>query len=263
MKLKIKIAVAQYDIFQETEDNLKVIKRLIRRCKNSDVELLVLPEDGIAKPEIVERGYDVLKVISSLVKESKMYIAGANFYKEQDGQLCKIGFLFNPDGEMIAEHKKICLPPTEVTLGLVPGNLIKVYDTPLGRVAILICKDTYNRYSSWLFQDLRKKGVEIIIIPASSLDVNSRSLSLYRETLISNCYLTDAYFLVSGTVGNLVKYSCFGHALVICPRRGVLTEGTRYNEDLLICEIDSDNLKWIKDYDQKWQPEDLFDYLVN
>jgi predicted amidohydrolase len=197
--------------------------------------------------------------MSSIAKENGIYVFGANTRKEEDGTFRNVGFVFNREGRLIIKHYKIVLTPPEEKDGLVPGNTIEIFDTEFGKMALLVCKDSFHRYASWFFDAIRKAGVDVVLIPSYSINVSRRSIGLWIDSLKSLSKWFDVYVVASGTVGkNNTDYDSFGHALIVCPNREILAEGSFDKEELLYANLDKSNLEEIRNtYGSKWQPPEV------
>ena len=75
----------------------------------------------------------------------------------------------------------------------------------------------------------------------------------------------DMYIVAPGTVGKtLTDYDSFGHAIIICPNRGVLAEGSEDKEEILTAMLDKKNLEGIRNsFGAKWQPASIPQIKVN
>ena len=196
--------------------------------------------------------------MSKVAKENNVYLFGATIVKEEDGDMHNAGFLFNKNGKLIARHDKVVLTPPEEKDGVVAGKTLEVFDTEFGKMAILVCKDSFHRYAAWFFDELRKAGVEIVLIPSYSLNVSPRSIELWVDSLKALAKWFDVYVVAPGTIGkNATEYPSFGHALIICPKRVVLAEGSFDKEEILRATLDPESLKEIRStYGAKWQPKE-------
>lgn len=122
-----------------------------------------------------------------------------------------------------------------------------------------MCKDSFHRYAAWFFDKLRKAGADIILIPSYSLNVSKRSLELWTDSIKALSKWFDVYVAAPGTVGpNMTDFPSFGHAMIVCPNRVTLAEGSFDKEEILRATLDIKNLEEIRNtYGSKWQPPDV------
>jgi predicted amidohydrolase len=82
---------------------------------------------------------------------------------ERDAHLIyNVAVLLGPDGALIGKYRKICLPRGEIEGGITPGNEYPVFDTPLGRIGMMIC---YDGFFPEVARELSNRGAEVIAFP--------------------------------------------------------------------------------------------------
>jgi len=259
MKKPLKVVAIQTQIPTSKDEGEKQISRLVKEALREPVDMIGLPEDCIASWNDIKSGYQPFEFLSKIAKENKIYLFGATIVRENDGSMHNAGFLFDKEGKLLARHDKVVLTPPEEEDGVVAGETLEVFDTEFGKIAILVCKDSFHRYAAWFFDKLRKAGVEIVLIPSYSLNVSQRSVELWVDSLKALAKWFDVYIVAPGTIGkNATEYPSFGHALIICPKRVVLTEGSFDKEEVLRATLDPESLNEIRNtYGAKWQPKDV------
>ena len=84
---------------------------------------------------------------------------------ERDGRLIyNTAVLLGPDGALIGKYRKVTLPRAEIEAGITPGTEYPVFDTKLGRVAMMICYDGFFPEPA---RQLSARGAEIIAFPVA------------------------------------------------------------------------------------------------
>ncbi len=258
MKKDIKVVAIQAKVPTSRNVGEPQIKRLVEEALKEPVDMIGLPEDCLVTFKEIESGYKPLDFLSSVAKEYKVYLFGATLVKENDG-LHNRGFLFDRDGKLVSFHDKIVLTPPEEEDGLIAGETLEVFDTEFGKMAILVCKDSFHRYAAWFFDKVRKAGAHIVLIPSYSLNISKRSIELWVDSLKALAKWFDMYIVAPGTIGaNATQYPSFGHALIICPNRVVLAEGSFDKEEILRATLDTKSLEEIRNtYGSLWQPSEI------
>jgi len=158
----------------ELADNFQRLEAYVREAVRRRAQLVIAPEsvlDGYvcgADPDATrERMLDVAQTLSDgpylgraarLSRELGIYLVFGFLEKAGDG-LFNSCALFDPQGELIARYRKV--HPTNET-AITPGQELKPFDTPLGRVAFLICNDASVPEN---FSVLGAQQAEIIFIP--------------------------------------------------------------------------------------------------
>ena len=267
MKKLINVAVMQYKIPETSEKMLQKIEAVLKGTKPG-TDLVLFPEDCYPTLKDVKSGLRPYTQLAELAKKYNVYLSGATRRKGGRGDLHPTGFLFDRNGSILLEQNKMCITPVGIEQGMKPDNVFRTVDTEFGRIAMLVCKDSFYRYTNDLFQAFRKEGVDLILIPTWSLKVNQRSISLVRNGMIAECNWSDIYICLSGNVQNEIttkggkNLKAFGHAMIICPLRGVLEEGSEDKEEILYKTLEPRYLKEIRDYDKIWQPEDRLEFKI-
>jgi len=254
-----RVAVVQAKVPQTREEGEAQVKRYIDEAVKKSVDMIGLPEDCLASLKYAIEGYDPFKFLSQLAKDNKVYLFGANTFVEKDGGRRNIGFVFDREGKLLVRHNKIVLTPPEEKDGLIPGDTLKVFDTEFGKMSLLVCKDAFHRYAAWFFDQIRRAGADVVLVPSYSLNVSKRSVGLWVDSLKTLSKWFDVYILAPGTIGlNNTDFASFGHALIICPNREVLAEGSFDKEEILYAKLDVKNLEEIRNtYGSKWQPKEV------
>ncbi|PJB23582.1 hypothetical protein CO112_00550 [Candidatus Dojkabacteria bacterium CG_4_9_14_3_um_filter_150_Dojkabacteria_WS6_41_13] len=259
----LSVAVLQTTVPTNSTDGEAQVERLVKEATSFNVDMVGLPEDCITPRLEISTGYAALNFLSAIAKKYSTYLFGATGVLENDG-IHDRGFLFNREGKLILAHDKIVLTPPEVEQGVVAGATLNITDTEFGRIAILVCKDTFHRYAPWFFNELRKSAVDIVLVPSYSLNVSKRSIELWVDSLKAQAKWFDLYIVAPGTIGkNLTAFPSFGHSLIICPNRVVLAEGSTDKEEILTAKLDVESLETVrKTVGALWQPETVPAFTV-
>jgi len=253
----IKVVAVQAKVPLSRIDGEAQIRKFIIEATKVPVDMIGLPEDCVCCYDEIRAGYKPLEFLQSIAREFKVYLFGATAVLESDG-IHNRGFLINRTGEVIGTHDKIILTPLEQK-EVIAGNALEVFNTEFGKMAILVCKDSFHRYAAWFFDKLKKAGVDIVLIPSYSLNVSPRSVELWTDSLKALSKWFDVYIVAPGTVGkNATEFDSFGHSLIICPNRVTLAEGSFDKEEILSATLDVKNLENIRHtYGSIWQPADV------
>jgi len=177
----IKVAVIQAKVPKSKIDGEIQVKKIVAQA-STNADIVGLPEDCVANYDDVRNGYDALSFLSTVAKQNNVYLFGATTVLESDG-LHNKGFLFDRSGKLLVTHDKIVLTPIEEKDGVVAGKTIEVFDTEFGKMAILVCKDSFHRYAAWFFDKIKKAGADVVLIPSYSLNVSKRSIELWVDSL--------------------------------------------------------------------------------
>ncbi|MFN8525065.1 MAG: nitrilase-related carbon-nitrogen hydrolase [Chloroflexota bacterium] len=96
------------------------------------------------------------------------------------------------------------------------GNEFPVWDTPFGRLGVLIC---YDRNFPEAWRALVNQGAEIVAVP-----ITTDGRSMFREVAQTMCYLNGVFGVFVNRVGVEADREFFGGSLICGPRGEVLAE---------------------------------------
>jgi len=96
-----------------------------------------------------------------LAAKHNLYIV-AGLLEHEDRLVYNVAVLIGPDGKVVGKYRKTCLPRSEVTEGVCPGNEYPVFDTRFGKVAMMVC---YDGFFPEVARELSNRGAEVIAWP--------------------------------------------------------------------------------------------------
>lgn len=211
------------------DDNLKAMTKLLDEAGRAGCQLLCLPEGwttygtglGMTKVEVNTLSGSASTLLANKAKEHKMHIV-SGLYLWSGDTLRNAAVLYNAQGDIQGVYDKIHLPDNEAEQGAVPGDRIPVFDTPLGRIGILICWD-------YAFPEVPRalalQGAEILMCPIAG-DV--RGDDVWRLTARSRAVDNGVYFVTA-------IYD--GKSVIINPAGDVLKE-TNTQGQLIMTTVD-------------------------
>jgi omega-amidase len=254
----LRVVAIQSKVPKTKDEGEAQIRKFLTDATAESVDMVGLPEDCVCSYAEIKAGYRPMDFLQSIAKEFNIYLFGATAVLESDG-LHNRGFLIDRQGNIVGTHDKIVLIPGEVKDGVIAGNTLEIFDTEFGKIAILVCKDSFHRYAAWFFDKLRKSGVDIVLNPSYSVNVSPRSVELWTDSLKALAKWFDVYVVAPGTIGpNATKFPSFGHALIICPSRVTLAQGSSDKEEILRATLDVNTLDDIRNtWGSLWQPTDV------
>ncbi len=248
----IKLAVAQIDtVLGDLEANLEKHLAKIDEAVQAKADLVVFPElsltgyalqdltSAVARPASVEdpmfkplleasRNIDVLAGFVQLDNRNRFYNSAA--YLSQ--------------GEILHVHQKVYLP----TYGLFDesrffawGDSIRAFDTPLGRLGVLICEDFWHAsppYLLWL------DGADLLLFisasPGRGLDTDESLESARWVEHVAQAYasLFTTFVTNVGRVGFEDGLGFWGGSVVFDPHGELVARGPYHEESLFVADLD-------------------------
>ena len=171
-----------------------------------------------------------------------VHIIGGSHPTITDGRLLNTAYLFNPEGKVFTQDKIHLTRWEREKWKGDSGDHLRVFDTPFGRISILICFDIE-------FPELSRKvceqGADIIFVPSCTDD--RQGFWRVRYCCHARAIENQVYVAVTGTVGNLAVEGLglhFGQAAIITPsdfpfaRDGIAAEGVPNMEQIVIADVD-------------------------
>lgn len=265
------IASAQYPISQpadlsEWEDK---IADWVAEGAATGAELLVFPEYAAIEqaacfgPEVyADLALTLDKVAElaaarvtlhlELARKHKVHIlVGSGPVKKSDGRFVNATQLVTPGG-LVGEQEKIVMTPFERDWGISAGGPLRVFDTALGRIGILIC---YDSEFPLLARALAEAGAEIVLVPSCTERVSGfhrvRTGSMARA--LENTIVT----VQSPTVGDALWSPAVdrneGSAGIYVPSEhgvsdtGILAEGPLSQPLWVTARVDLDRLQRVRE----------------
>jgi predicted amidohydrolase len=267
---KITIAAAQYPIGQPAtlaEWEAK-IRAWVAEGAKTGAELLVFPEYAAIEeaaclgpdvygslPVTLERVAELagqrVALHAELAQKHNVHIlVGSGPVKKNDGRFVNAAQLVTPRGS-IGEQQKIIMTPFEHDWGISAGGPLRVFETGLGKIAVLICYDTEFPLLS---RALVEAGAEILLVPSCTERVSGyhRVRTGAKARALENTVVT----VQSPTIGEApwspaVDFNA-GAAGIYVPSEqgvsddGVLAEGTMNRAEWVSAAVDLARLRRLR-----------------
>ncbi|MCC7553600.1 MAG: carbon-nitrogen hydrolase family protein [Methanobacteriaceae archaeon] len=248
---KLKLALCQIKVTDDKDKNISKAIEMIKKSADNNADIAILPEMfncPFENPKFIEYSEEInnsktLNAISKIAKEKKIFVlAGSIPEKIADCEkVYNSSFLFDDNGEIIANHKKMHLFEIDIP-GKVhskesdvisPGDKFTIVETKFGKLGIGICYDI--RYPE-LSRIMALKGAKILFYPGA---FNFTTGPAHWELLFRSRAIDNQVFTVgvAPAVDESLSYQSYGHSLLVNPWGEVLIEADE-NEQLIFQEID-------------------------
>ncbi|PVZ39005.1 nitrilase family protein [Pseudomonas sp. CC120222-01a] len=218
----VRIAVIQYDPqvgLEYTDGNVSKGLALAQRAVNEGANLIVLPElantgytfhsraEAYTHAETLDDGPS-LRAWETFAREQQVYLAAG--FAERDGlKLYDSAMLFGPEGRL-GHYRKAHLWNQE-KLWFTPGDLgFPVFETPIGRIGLLICWDIWFPEVPRL---MASQGADIICslnnwvwTPPPLFDAAGRCMASYLT--MTAAHVNNLYIAAANRIGH-ERGGCF------------------------------------------------------
>lgn len=241
----MKLCMAQMSMTQDMNENFIKTKSLIQLAKGND--LLLFPEVQLSfffaqyphKEKPVEYSMKLndekIKTIQELAKENNLIIS-PNFYINENDKYYDMSLFINQKGDIQGKSKMVHILNAdkfyEQDVYTPSEDGFQVFDTPYGKVGIVIC---FDRHLPESIRTCALKGANLILVPTAN--TTSEPLDLFEWEMKIQAYQNGVFIAMCNRVGLEDKMNFAGESLVIDPNGNTLLKASN-KEQLLKIEID-------------------------
>lgn len=247
----MRVSAIQLNSSKDRDANVEKALLLIDRAANKGAQFVLLPEYLTFMGHY--RKYDQFsesipgptsEAMSAKARQHGITIHAGSLIERSPfpGRFFNTSLLFNPQGELIAQYRKVHLfdvdVPGKVTVKesaiLAPGNQLAIVKLQEFCLGMSICFDL--RFPE-LYRALALAGAEMFVIPAAfTRDTGEAHWHiLVRARAIEN----HAFVMAAGQCGaDANGHFCYGHSLIIDPWGVILAEAPAEEETILLADID-------------------------
>lgn len=242
---QFKIALVQADFpFLQVEDNLKKAVNLCSEAADNGAELVLLPEAfytgyiGSQVGEMLTYAESLdgpcLSALKDVARARNIYIAGTILKNTEDG-VKNTAFIVSPSGNVIAEYSKTHLTRWERGV-LTRGTQYPVFDTPLGRIGMLVCMDISYPEAMGM---LMAQGADVVLLPAAWKDYDNWR-DQWDAFLQVRAIDNGVYLAAVNRVGPAGNEMFCGHSAITTPMGKVLCQAGPTEEVILYQELSTE-----------------------
>lgn len=205
-------------------------------------------DPALAVRHLAEYGPVMRDELQRLAVSYNVNIIAGSMPEYRDMELRNVSYLMRRDGTTDAQYKLHITPDEKAYWGVKGGDSLRVFNTDIGRIGILIC---YDVEFPELPRLLAEQGMSILFVPYWT-DTKNAYLRL-RHCAQARAIENECYVVITGSVGNLpnvenmdIQYS---QAAILTPsdfsfpHDGVAAEATPNTETVLIADLDLSLLK--------------------
>jgi N-carbamoylputrescine amidase len=192
------------------------------------------------------------KLMCDYAKKYNMVIIVPIYEEEMAGVYYNTAAVIDADGKYLGKYRKNHIPQVKgfwEKFFFKPGNLgYPVFKTKYGNVGVYIC---YDRHFPDGARCLGLNGAEIIFNPSATV----AGLSEYLWKIEQPAHaVANGYFVATiNRVGTEAPWNIgefYGTSYVVSPKGKIIKEASRNKDELLVCDIDLNEIKEVRDL---WQ----------
>lgn len=225
--------------FDNKAANYAVFERLARQAAAGGADLVVTCEgflEGylgdtkrVTRAQMPGRAEPIdgpwLRKVASLAGELRIHVV-FGFAELRGDKVYNTAALFGPDGSLVGRYRKSHFGGDEDKL-FDRGQELPVFDTPLGRMGILICFDRRPPETSRV---LALQGAQFIVVPA----YGARSTPLDEDVLMQARAQENGIYMIYTTPYN---------AVAVNPDGELISKASGPTSELMFARIDLDPAK--------------------
>ncbi len=266
-KSNARLSVVQWQMraLESFDDLLRQVEFFVDTVSGYNADLLLFPElfnapllanygredPPSAVRSLAEHTDHLRDEILKMAVSYNINIVAGSLPELNDGKLFNVSFICRRDGTWSSQYKLHITPDESEYWGLQGGRDLRVFQTDVGKIGILICYDIEFPELSRLLAD---QGMQILLVPFWT-DTKNAYLRI-RRCAQARAIENECYVAISGSVGNLpnvenmdIQYSqaaIFTPSDFAFPHDAVAAEATPNTEMTLLADVDLDLLKELR-----------------
>ena len=251
----MKFALAQMKMSERIEENLSETLRLIHEAAERDADLICFPEIQLSPFFPQYEGLDVsryllqeddpiIKAVQAACRKNHIF-ASPNFYLQYGEHCYDTSLLIDDKGEIIGRQKMVhiaqCPCFYEQDYYTPSDEGFQVFDTPFGRIGIVVC---FDRHYPESIRTEALRGADLILIPiANTIDEPSE---LFQWEIKIQAFHSSVFVAMVNRVGLEGQMNFCGESIVVGPTGETISLGGNEPE-LLLCEIELSQASALRD----------------
>ncbi len=198
-----------------------------------------MKEATLALAGLTDRYIDMFK---RFAQKYNIYIIGGSHPVLREGKCYNTAHLFTPTGNVYTQDKLHITPAERNEGGIEPGTAIRIFRTPLARIAIQVCYDIEFPEVSRL---LTLAGAEIIFVPFYTEE--KKAYYRVRHCAQARAVENFIYVVMTGSVGNMLtpsgSFLNYSQAAILTPsdfsfpEKGIEGEADPNVEAVVVSEL--------------------------
>lgn len=263
MRVRVSAVQFYHRPLRAFDEFARQIRKDVRVAQDAGSQLVCFPEyltgsllsipgaaaDGLAAWDRWTSPY--LDLFSDLACQSGLHILAGTHLVRDGERLYNTAHLFDPGGRVFTQRKLHLTPCEADPWALGTGDTIRVFETALGRLAVLICFDVEFPEAARAAADA---GADILLCPSATDD--RAGFWRVRYSCLARTVENQVFVVHAALVGGLpeVRYleQSFGRSAILSPcdmpfaHDGVVADG-EWNQELVVTgDVDLDLLAHVR-----------------
>lgn len=291
--MKFKVASVQMTVVpEEKEVNIKKALQLYDEAVKEGAKVICYPEYFLTCPPHSEMTKEYVRELAETIpgpsidrfrekaKATGTYcVAGSIIEKAPDGKLYNTSTLIGPKGEIVGKFSKVhpenAPAKHEPGVGISPGKDLPVFETELGKFAIMIDMDVSCPEMARIYG---LKGADVIFAPIdwsakfiTAIEIFSRASAMYSLAYVAFCnpigwrpsIPVHGWAFAGGSHVDLP----YGGGTGVAFGTNIIARVNNFAEGVAVVTVDTDKVKAARENDASiypfWRRPDLYGTLVD
>ena len=226
----MKLAMAQMRMGTSVEENLEKTLRLIEQAEKGGADLIFFPEVQLSPffPQYEKADAErwamsadgpEITAIRDACRKFRIH-ASPNVYLKQGEKRYDASLMIDPDGEILGISKMVHIAQAkffyEQDYYTPSDDGFKVYDTPFGKIGIVIC---FDRHLPDGIRSCAKQGAELVIIPTAN--ILGEPLEHFEWEIRVQSFQNTVFTAMCNRVGPEGELAFAGQSLLAAPDGGL------------------------------------------
>ena len=226
----MKLALAQMRMTTSVEENLVKTLRVIEQAGDAGADLVFFPEVQLspffpqhekrdAERWVMSADGSEITAIRDACRRSRIY-ASPNIYLKQGEKRYDASLMIDTDGRVLGVSKMVHIAQAkffyEQDYYTPSDDGFKVYDTPFGKIGIVIC---FDRHLPDGIRSCAKQGAELVIIPTAN--ILGEPLELFEWEVRVQAFQNTVFAAMCNRVGSEGELVFAGQSLLATPDGGL------------------------------------------
>ncbi|ORX70234.1 carbon-nitrogen hydrolase [Linderina pennispora] len=258
--MSLKLALVQLAVGAQKAVNLANARAKVLEAAKAGANIVVLPEcfnspygtqyfAQYAEEIDAAQPSESLQELSKMARDGNIFLVGGSIPERDSGHLFNTCTVWNPQGELIAKHRKVHLFDIDFPGRIVfkesdvlkPGNALTDFATPWGRFGVGIC---YDMRFPELAMIAARRGCVGMIYPGA---FNMTTGPMHWELLLRARAMDNQVFVAgcSPARDTSATYHAWGHSTIVDPFARVIAT-TEDSQDIVYADLDLELIKEVR-----------------
>ena len=250
----MKLAMAQMRMEKDVQKNIEASVKYIEKAAKGGADLVFFPEVQLTQffPKFEGRDATALAVtldgpevaaLKNACRENRIW-ASPNVYLKKDGNYYDCSLMIDADGEIRGISKMVYIYQAEDFYEQdyyhPSEDGFIVYDTPFGKVGIVIC---FDRHMPESIRSCAMQGAELVLIPTANHD--KEPMELFEWEVRVQAFHNQVYVAMCNRVGPEDHLYFCGESLVAGPY-GELAGKAGRSEQLFFADVPTGEIRTVR-----------------